>query len=113
MRETTEFNVDLGFAWRILDDVLRGTFKHHETGQILLPFVVLRRLDCMLETSMLEVRETYEQFSNRLEPDQLEVMMRSRAIGPNGEELNFYNTSGYDLVRLAQDPQQIRHNWQA
>ena len=113
MSENQKPNVDLDFAWRILDNVLRGTFKHHETGQILLPFVVLRRLDCMLEPSSLAVRESYEQFKNRLEPEQLEVMLRSRAIGPRGEELNFYNTSGYDLVRLAQDPQQIRHNWQA
>ena len=29
-------------------------------------------------------------------------MLRSRALGPDGKELNFYNTSGYDLVRLAQ-----------
>ena len=43
MIETNTPNVDVQFAWRILDDVLRGTFKHHETGQILLPFVVLRR----------------------------------------------------------------------
>ena len=113
MIETNTPNVDVQFAWRILDDVLRGTFKHHETGQILLPFVVLRRLDCMLEPSMSDVRKTFEQFSDRLEPDQLAVMLRSRALGPDGKELNFYNTSGYDLVRLAQDPQQIKHNWHA
>ena len=35
--------------WSTADDVLRGMFKPSEYGRIILPFVVLRRLDCVLE----------------------------------------------------------------
>ena len=37
------------FIWNVCDDVLRGLFKQHEYGDVILPFVVLRRLDCVLE----------------------------------------------------------------
>ena len=36
--------------WSTADDVLRGMFKPSEYGRIILPFVVLRRLDCVLES---------------------------------------------------------------
>ena len=35
------------FIWTVYDDVLRGLFKPHEYGDIILPFTVLRRLDCV------------------------------------------------------------------
>jgi len=39
------------FIWQVADDTLRvrGAFKAHEYGDVLLPFVVLRRLDLVLE----------------------------------------------------------------
>ena len=36
-------------VWNVADDVLRGLFKQHEYGDITLPFLVLCRLDCILE----------------------------------------------------------------
>ena len=35
--------------WNTADDILRGLFKPSEYGRIILPFVVLRRLDCVLD----------------------------------------------------------------
>jgi type I restriction enzyme M protein len=37
------------FIWNVCDDVLRGLFNQHDNGDVILPFVVLRRLDCVLE----------------------------------------------------------------
>ena len=37
------------FIWNVCDDVLRGLFKQHEYGDVILPFLVLRRLDCVIE----------------------------------------------------------------
>ena len=37
------------FIWGICDDSLRGLFKQHEYGDVILPLVVLRRLDCVLD----------------------------------------------------------------
>ena len=42
------FENKVAFIWRVAD-LLRGDFKPHEYGQVILPFTVLRRLDCVLE----------------------------------------------------------------
>ena len=51
---------DIGFVWRITDDVLRDTFKKNEIGEVMLPFVVIRRIDCILAAVNAQVRPAYE-----------------------------------------------------
>jgi len=46
---SVSYNEISSFIWNVCDDVLRGLFKQHEYGDIILPFTVLRRLDCVLE----------------------------------------------------------------
>lgn len=41
------------FVWSVAD-LLRGDFKQSEYGKVILPFAVLRRLDCVLENDLLE-----------------------------------------------------------
>ena len=57
---------NVGFVWNITDVVLRDTFKKSEIGDVLLPFVVLRRMDCILEPYNKKVREQYEQFQEHI-----------------------------------------------
>lgn len=45
-----------GFVWSIAE-LLRGDFKRSEYGKVVLPFVVLRRLDCILEATKPDVLE--------------------------------------------------------
>ena len=45
----SNYNQISSFIWNACDDVLRGLFKPHEYGDVILPFTVLRRLDCVLE----------------------------------------------------------------
>ena len=45
------------FIWNVCDDVLRGLFKQHEYGDVILPFLVLRRLDCEIEPKTDEIIE--------------------------------------------------------
>ena len=98
------FTEKANFIWQVADDILRGTFKQHEYGDIILPFVVLRRLDCVLEDSKDKVIEAYEKFKNKLQnPSQILV----QATGGK----NFYNTSLYDLKRLSQDAKEIELNF--
>ena len=42
------------FLWSIAD-LLRGDFKQSQYGRIILPFTLLRRLECVLETSKDDV----------------------------------------------------------
>ena len=48
MMEQNNKRPNIGFVWRITDDVLRDTFKKNEIGEVILPFVVVRRIDCIL-----------------------------------------------------------------
>ena len=41
------FSDKIAFVWRVADK-LRGTFKQHEYGSVMLPLLVLRRMDAVL-----------------------------------------------------------------
>jgi type I restriction enzyme M protein len=92
------------FIWNVCDDVLRGLFKQHEYGDVILPFVVLRRLDCVLEPQKDEVFELYEEYKNKV--DDPSPIIRNRI------NKSFYNHSKYDLVRLKSDPKNVYRNFQ-
>jgi type I restriction enzyme M protein len=91
------------FIWNVCDDVLRGLFKPHEYGDVILPFVVLRRLDCVLEPDKDKVYQLFTQYKDKLD-DPTPVILNQ--IGTT-----FYNHSKYDLTRLKQDPQNINFNF--
>jgi type I restriction enzyme M protein len=103
---TNNFTDKANFIWNVADDVLRGTFKAHEYGDVILPFVVLRRLDLVLEAKKDDVIKQYEQFREMLDEERLIPVLRQAAGG-----INFYNHSFYDLRRLAQDSRNIELNF--
>ena len=100
------FQEKANFIWQVADDILRGAFKAHEYGDVILPFVVLRRLDQVLEPNKDQVIQSYEQFKSALDEERL-LPVLNQAAG----KLNFYNHSFYDLRRLAQDPNNIELNF--
>ena len=58
-------------VWNVADDVLRGLFKPHEYGDITLPFLVLRRLDCILDEDERKEKaiNTYNQYNGKVSED--------------------------------------------
>ena len=98
------FQDKANFIWQVADDILFGPFQHHEFREVVLPFVVLRRLDCVFESSKKAVIKTYREFKDVL-PDPTDVLLQSA----NG--LNFYNTSDFDLQKLSQDASNIELNF--
>ena len=91
------------FIWKVCDDELRGLFKPHEYGEIILPFVTLRRLDCLLEEHKDEVVALYKELKPQI--DDPSPIIRKRT------GLNFFNHSEYDLTRLKSDPNGLRQNF--
>jgi type I restriction enzyme M protein len=91
------------FIWRVCDDELRGLFKPHEYGEIILPFVVLRRLDCLIEPYKDEVVELYDDLKQQIE-DPSPIIKKKTG-------LKFYNHSRYDLARLKSDPNSLKINF--
>lgn len=90
--------------WSIADDVLRGTFKPNEYGRIILPFVVLRRLDCVLEQNKELAIKTYESYKDKIDEPEDVVLKKLK--------LSFYNISKYDLEKLKSDPTNIKQNFE-
>jgi type I restriction enzyme M protein len=90
-----------GFIWSVAD-LLRGDYKQSEYGKVILPFTVIRRLDCVLEPTKSKVLQRFEQLKGQVE--NIEPVLQSVA----GEQ--FYNTSPLDFRRLLDDPGQIAGN---
>ena len=95
-------------VWNVADDVLRGLFKPHEYGDITLPFLVLRRLDCLLDENGRKEKaiNTYNRFSGKVPEDALPPIILRET------NTSFYNTSQYDLSRLKEDSKNIRLNFE-
>ncbi len=87
------------FVWGIVDQ-LRGVYKPHQYGGVILPFTILRRLDCILEPTREEVRTLATKYAGGA----LDVQVK-RKTG-----LSFYNTSQFDFARLLEDPEGLRAN---
>jgi len=98
--------VEVGFIWQITDDVLRDAFKKNEIGDVLLPFVVIRRLDCMLENVNEKVRKSYNDFREKVSEDRLDPILKKASGG-----LTYYNTSKHTLNSLKDEPQYIEINF--
>ena len=92
------------FIWNVCDDVLRGLFHQYQYGEVILPFVVLRRLDCVLEPNKDEIYKLYEEYKSKVDDPS--------PIIKNTVNKEFYNHSKYDLVRLKSDPKNIYINFQ-
>ncbi len=89
------------FIWSVAD-LLRGDYRQSEYGKVILPFTVLRRLDCVLEATKPAVLVEFEAKTKaNLNPD----LFLLRASGES-----FYNTSPLDLVKLLGDQDHIRQN---
>ncbi len=89
--------------WSSADDVLRNVFKPSEYGEVILPFIVMRRLDCVQEPQKDKTIELYNEYKDRLS-DPSPVIL-------NQINLPFFNNSYYDLSRLKSDPNNISRNF--
>jgi len=100
---SNNYNQISSFIWNVCDDVLRGVFKQHEYGDVILPFTVLRRLDCVLEPHKEEVFKLYEEYKTKVD--------NPTPIILNKINTTFFNRSKYDLSRLKSDPQNVNMNF--
>jgi type I restriction enzyme M protein len=95
-----------GFVWSIAE-ILRGDFKQSEYGKVVLPFVVLRRLDCILADTRDAVLKADATLPEGVD-DATRDMILCEAAGDN---IRVYNTSGFTFETLrGQDPTQLHQN---
>jgi type I restriction enzyme M protein len=89
------------FIWSVAD-LLRGNYRPHEYGKVILPFTVLRRLDCVLAPTKAKVLAELEAKTKAgVNPDPF----LKRSSGQS-----FYNSSNLDLPKLLGDQDHIKQN---
>ena len=92
------------FIWSVAD-LLRGDYKQSEYGKVIMPFTVLRRLDCVLEPTKDAVLDRYDKMKGRI--DNVDPVLCQVA----GQQ--FYNTSKLTFTKLLDDTNQIAANLRA
>lgn len=95
------FQDKVALVWSVAD-LLRGDFKPHEYGSIILPFVVLRRLECALEDTKVKVIAKDKSLGNKIKDKE------SILCTVSGH--TFYNTSSYDLSKILADSHKVASN---
>jgi len=99
----TENNL-AGFIWSVAD-LLRGDYKQSIYGRIILPFTVLRRLDCVLEDTRQAVLEEYDKIKD--------MGIEMEPVLTKKSKKQFYNLSNLNFERLLDDSQNIESNFKA
>lgn len=92
------------FIWSVAD-LLRGDYKQSDYGKVILPFTILRRLDCVLEPTKQAV---LDEFAARTKAGLNPGPFLLRKSGQH-----FYNTSPLDLKKLMGDQSNIGENLRA
>ena len=93
------------FLWKIAD-LIKDDYDAKDYEDVILPFTLLRRLDCVLEPTRQAVRDAAEKYKRQ--PDNTRDMLLEKAAGQR-----FYNTSEYSLVELLKRPNDLGPNFSA
>ncbi len=87
--------------WNVAE-LLRGDYRQSDYGKVILPFTLLRRLECVLEPTKAAVLAEHKKRAP--EGVNLEPFLKRKS------GLAFYNTSPFTLPGLIADPQHVRQN---
>ena len=93
------------FLWKIAD-LIKDDYDAKSYEDVILPFTLLRRLDCVLEPSRAATREAAKKY--QAIPENTRDALLMKAAGQP-----FYNTSEYSLAGLFRLPNDIKHNFAA
>lgn len=93
----TNFSQTAAFIWSVAD-LLRGDFKQSQYGRVILPFTLLRRLECVLAETKDAVVAKYDELKTSPLPEDAKEKFLLRDSG-----LSFFNTSKMDLGKMGQN----------
>jgi len=99
----------VGLIWNIANK-LRGPYRPPQYRKVMLPMIVLRRLDCVLEENQEKVTKKYEQLKSegKLNDDAINKILGKTASETREHPL--FNTSPYTFKKLLDDPDNIARN---
>ena len=93
------------FLWKIAD-LIKDDYDAKDYEDVILPFTLLRRLDCVLRPTRQVVHEDAEKYK-AIPPDTRNLLLTKAA------RQNFYNTSEYSLDELIKRPNDLVQNFSA
>ncbi|MCG7952681.1 MAG: type I restriction-modification system subunit M [Candidatus Thiodiazotropha endolucinida] len=85
---------------------MRGKITPADYGKVILPFTVLRRMDCMLEPLAKSIKAEVEKLGKATEEARDKILYRKT-------RMSFYGTSDYTMESLLADPENIADNLKA
>ncbi len=97
--EPVNVTSEVNFIWSIANK-LRGPYRSDKYKDVIIPMVIIRRLECALEDTKEKVLARFD-----IDPD-LPTQVFCRTSG-----YDFYNTSKYDLAELVNEPDHIAGNF--
>lgn len=89
-------------VWAIAE-LLRGDYKQSEYGKVILPFTLLRRLDCVLSPTKEQVLQAHEKMKDA--PTNMREVALRRAT-----QLPIYNVSPFNFEKLVANPSGLKAN---
>ena len=92
------------FIWNIKEHI-RDEYAEKDYEEVILPFTLLRRIDCVLEGTHEAVLKANEKFKDTASPEVLDQLLK-KAAGQN-----FYNKSDFTLLGLTKDINNIGENF--
>lgn len=95
------FNQKTQLIWNIAD-ILRGQWHQYDYQNVILPLVVLKRLDSILSDTKAKVLEQNNQYKGKVDVDP--ILKKTSGVG-------FYNASPYDFKKLTESHSDIAKNF--
>ena len=101
----------VAFLWNIAES-LRGTYKEEDYRKVMLPLIVIRRFDCLLDDYDREIiKSVYEEYDFLPEEERDELVMVDLKEN-NDINLQFYNVSDFTWKKLLDDSENIKSNFE-
>lgn len=101
----------VSFLWNIAES-LRGTYKEEDYRKVMLPLIVIRRFDCLLDDYNREtIKSVYEEYDFLPEEEKDEMVIVDLKENHN-MNLQFYNVSDFTWKKLLDDSENIKSNFE-
>lgn len=94
------------FVWSVAD-TLRGPYAEAEYGSVILPFTVLRRLECVMDPHRDAMAEVVGKYSGE---QQRRTHLKIATRSADNAGLSFWTTSPYTLEKALQEPDNLAEN---
>lgn len=110
MNTHNNFN-HVAFLWNIAES-LRGTYKEEDYRKVMLPLIVIRRFDCLLDGYNREIiKSVYKEYDFLPEEEKDELVIVDLKENHN-IDLQFYNVSDFTWKKLLDDSENIKSNFE-